>query len=156
MTALRALIPFFGTEECAPFPVKCTFTEQAARPPRPTRFEPPDDGCIIRAKSTSSNAPFFRSFTFPAPPSSAGVPMIHTFPGRSSITEASPRKAPVEHVAIKLWPHPCPTPFNASYSARKATVGPGFDPSFSARNAVSRPPYPCSTRYPCFFNTSLI
>ena len=42
MTALRALIPFFGTEECAPFPVKCTFTEQAARPPRPTRFEPPE------------------------------------------------------------------------------------------------------------------
>ena len=47
-------------------------------------------GAVIKG-STSSNAPFLRSFTFPAPPSSAGVPIRQTFPFNSAIMEASPK-----------------------------------------------------------------
>ena len=140
ITALSALIPFCGAEEWAPFPVKSTLTVHAARPPRPTRLEPPPEGCIIKAKSTSSKAPLARSFTFPAPPSSAGVPMMEIRPGSSFIKGASPRNAPTEQVAIRLWPHPWPIPFKASYSARNATVGPSPLPQRSARKDVSRPP----------------
>ena len=132
MTALRGIDSIFRYGRMCAFSGKMHFYQSRQPGLRvPTRFEPPpDDGCIIRAKSTSSNAPFFQGFTFPAPPSSAGVPMIHTFPGDLPSRMQAPEKPPSNTLRLNYGPHPCPTPFNASYSARKATVGPGFDPSF--------------------------
>ena len=71
-------------------------------------------------------------------------------------TDAVPKNAPTAQVAIRLWPQPCPTPFNASYSARKAMVGPPSFPFASARKEVESPPYPFWTWKPCFSSTSLI
>ncbi|MNC45763.1 hypothetical protein D3C75_947480 [compost metagenome] len=71
--------------------------------------------------------------------------MIDTLPPHSFTTDASARKAPVEQEAITLCPHPCPMPFNASYSARNATVGPCSASPASARNEVAMPQYSCCT-----------
>ena len=143
---VRALMPFWGAEEWQPLPVNSAMTPVEALAPRPTRLPgtPPEDGCIIRAKSTSSKAPRSSRWTLPAPPSSAGVPMMETVPSNWSARAVRPRNAATEQVEIRLWPQPWPTPLpsglqpgSASYSARNATRGPGPLPCLSARKEVA-------------------
>ena len=64
---------------------------------------------IIIAQSTPSNTPARSSFTFPPPPSSAGVPITWTRPaGSCDRTAASAAPAPAPDVAMMLCPHACP------------------------------------------------
>ena len=110
---------------------------------------------IIMAASTPSKTPASMSFTLPAPPSSAGVPMTWMRPANGSVpSAASAAPAPTPAVAMTLWPHACPMPGSASYSAMIAIVGPAPMPAIVARNAVASPPTPRSTRAPCFSRNS--
>lgn len=47
--------------------------------------------------------------------------------------------AATELVAIRLWPHACPIPGSASYSALKATTRPPVPRLYSTSRAVSSP-----------------
>ena len=59
------------------------------------------------------------------------------FPPILSMTFFNPQAAPKLIAAIKLWPHACPMPGRASYSQRKAIVGPGISLEYSAQKEVS-------------------
>ena len=54
-----------------------------------------------------------------------------------------------------LCPHPCPIPGRASYSARIATLGPGFPVLYFPIKEVGSPAKFVSTVKPCFFNISV-
>src|SRR6266850_1719857 len=149
MTALSALTPRHGHDEaCAAWPKNSTFTLMMPRLGRHTCV--PQRPWIIMAASTPSKTPASISFTLPAPPSSAGVPMTWMRPANGSVPSAArAAPAPTPAVAMTLWPHAWPMPGSASYSAMMAIVGPAPEPGIVARNAVASPPTPRSTRAPC-------
>src|SRR5262249_9467397 len=95
--------------------------------------------------------------TWPALPPAGGVPTPWISPATGSVPSATANAAPapVPAVAMTLWPHACPIPGNASYSAMIATRGPGPVPGMVARNAVGSPPTPRSTRSPRFSRKSV-
>ena len=147
MTASSALTPRSGAPAaCEALPWNTSSIRLLASELRRTMSL--RDGCSMKAASTSSNTPASARRILPPPPSSAGVPMITTRPGNRSPLRARARPAPSALEAMMLWPHACPMPGSASYSARIASVGPGSPPSSSARNAVASPPTPRATRRP--------
>ena len=149
ITASRALIPSSGLPEAwAGFPWNSIFTSVMESDPRSTRVR--SAGCTIIATSTSEKIPASMSLIFPPPPSSAGVPITMSFPGRVSLNGASPNPAPRAMAAMMLWPQAWPSSGSASYSARKATAGPSACVGCTATKAVSMPPTPRSTWKPPF------
>ena len=156
MTAFRAFTPRQGHEEaCVALPWNSAFTLMMPSVGRHTCV--PQRPWIIIAASTPSKTPASSSFTLPAPPSSAGVPITWMRPAKGSRPSASARAAPAPApaVAMTLWPHAWPSPGSASYSARIAMVGPGPPPSIVARKAVGSEPTPRSTFAPCVSRSSV-
>lgn len=146
-TASSALIPAQGAADpCEALPVK---TASKADVARQVPYDKPADpggrsasagvGWIINAASTPANAPALISFTFPAPPSSAGQPSRRTRPRIGLCLRLATQliKAAMEETAMRLWPQPCPIPGRASYSAQKVTRQPPAP--YSARKDVSNP-----------------
>src|SRR5215813_3141018 len=148
--ALSAFTPLHGQDEaCEALPKNSHLTLMMPRVGRHTWV--PQRPWIIMAASTSLKTPASNSLTFPAPPSSAGVPMTWMRPAKGSVPRAAAMAAPapVPAVAMTLWPQACPMFGRASYSAMMAMVGPAAWPSMVARKAVGSPPTPRSTRAPC-------
>src|SRR5262249_27007098 len=156
ITALSAFTPRHGQLDAwAAAPKNSALTLMMPRLGRQTRVPPRP--WIIMAASTSRKTPASINRTLPAPPSSAGVPITWISPANGSVPSATANAAPapVPAVAMTLWPHACPIPGNASYSAMIATRGPGPVPGMVARNAVGSPPTPRSTRSPRFSRKSV-
>ncbi len=147
MTASRAFTPSHGSAEAweaLPENSKVPRTMPSRSWWSRVRSKP----WIIMAQSTSRKTPPLISFTFPPPPSSAGVPMTWMRPfGSWARTAARAAPAPTPDVAITLCPQAWPMPGSASYSHRIAMVGPS-PVSMVPRNAVSTPPTPFSTLKP--------
>ena len=74
--------------------------------------------------------------------------MTTTLPGWLSSRSARAIPAPVDAVAIRLWPQPWPSPRSASYSARKAIVGPSPLRRVAVK-AVGVSATPVETSKPC-------
>src|SRR6266581_3799188 len=88
MTALSALTPRHGHDEaCAAWPKNSAFTLMIPRLGRHAWV--PQRPWIIMAASTPSKTPASISFTLPAPPSSAGVPMTWMRPANGSVPSAA-------------------------------------------------------------------
>src|SRR5215468_2468050 len=156
MTAFSALTPRQGQDEaCVALPWNSALALMMPSDGRHTRVPPRP--WIIMAASTSRKTPASINRTLPAPPSSAGVPITWISPTNGSVPSATANAAPapVPAVAMTLWPHACPMPGSASYSAMIATRGPGPVPGMVARNAVGRPPTPRSTWSPRFSRKSV-
>src|SRR5215467_7948851 len=135
--ALSAFTPLHGQDEaCEALPKNSHLTLMMPRVGRHTWV--PQRPWIIMAASTSLKTPASNSLTFPAPPSSAGVPMTWMHPAKGSVPRAAAMAAPapVPAVAMMLWPQACPIFGRASYSAMMAMVGPAAWPSMVARKAV--------------------
>src|SRR5436309_2051987 len=152
--ALSALTPRHGQDEAwAALPKNSHLTLMMPRLGRQTWV--PQRPWIIMAASTLSKTPASISFTLPAPPSSAGVPItwIRPLKGRVLRAAASAAPAPAPEAAMTLWPQAWPMFGSASYSARMAMVGPGPWPGMVALKAVGRPTAR-STCAPCLSRNS--
>src|SRR5215831_8820798 len=94
---LSAFTPLHGQDEaCEALPKNSHLTLMMPRVGRHTWV--PQRPWIIMAASTSLKTPASNSLTFPAPPSSAGVPMTWMRPAKGSVPRAAAMAAPVPDV----------------------------------------------------------
>src|SRR3990170_142562 len=148
-TASSALIPCSGyAAACDAFPRKVNRILHRARHPLATWRR--EEAWTIIAASTPEKIPSSTIRALPYPVSSAGVPRAMTFPARKreAPKRASAAAAHAEATPPRLCPQACPRPGRASISHRNATAGFPLPKDTSARNAVSIPAIPLSTRNP--------